>query len=326
MKKLTTIILTIITICVFSLVGCKKTSEIAIYAPDGAPALALSSIMKQNLENVSVNIIGSDKIQSVVTGDSKKADVCILPINMASNLIGSGSDYKMLGTITHGNFYFLSKNEMVVNVNNLSLLKGEVVGVLQLKNVPGLTLKAVLNKNNVEYKEIADASEKEPTKVNLMAINKVEATRKDVDLFLIPSPQADNVEKNTSLKIVGSLGELYSENGFPQAIVVAKKSVIEKNAKSLKEIVSHLTTVNTYFKEENIIEVCSLIESKLESGLTPTFNKTNLTVDSIDRSNISFVSMVECKEQVEEFIDLLISVEPNSVKKFNSDFYYLGEL
>ena len=32
------------------------------------------------------------------------------------------------------------------------------------------------------------------------------------------------------------------------------------------------------------------------------------------------------KEQVEEFIDLLISVEPNSVKKFNSDFYYLGEL
>ncbi len=326
MRRLILLILTIITLTVLSLSGCDKNKEITIYSPDGAPALALTTVIKSDIENVSVNIVSSDKIASCVTGKNKLADVCILPINLASKVIGDGKDYKMLGTITHGNFYFLSRSEVVVNKNNVLFLKGETIGVLQLNNVPGLTLKSILKSRGLDYKIIENVSEKDPTKVNLMAINKVEASRNDIDLFLIPSPNADALEKSTSLKIVGSLGELYSDNGFPQAIIVAKNSVIDKNSDTLKKIISNIKTVHSVIDDGDSAEICSFINSKLESGLTPVFNKNNLTKNSIERSNINFVSCSDNKETIESFLDALISVEPSSVQKFSSDFYYLGEL
>ena len=183
MKKFTCLIL-IILLSIFSIpLACSDNSEINIYAPDGAPALALSLVIKSNLDNTNVNIVSSDKIASFVTGKEKKADICILPINMASKLIGSGDNYKMIATITHGNFYFLSMSEMQIDSENVNCLIGKTIGVMQLQNVPGLTLKSVLKDNNLEYATIQDISEKNQNKVNLMAISKVETARSDIDLF-----------------------------------------------------------------------------------------------------------------------------------------------
>ena len=324
MKKLITIILSLL-ILISTQLACSK-SEVLVYAPDGAPALSLSSLINENVKNVKVNIVSSDKIQSLVTGSDKKADVCILPINMASKLIGSGDDYKMLGTITHGNFYFMSSTDMELSATSLNSLIGKTIGVMQLQNVPGITLRCVLNSYNVPYGIIEDTTNKYNDKVNLMAINKVETARTDIDLFLIPSPQADAKAQTTSLKFVGSLSELYGENGFPQAIVVVKNTLIEDNLKLVKKIVGELEEVNDFLKEESKSKICSLIHSELESGLTPVFNENNLTADSIIRSNIKFVNCENSKTTVEAFIQKLKDVEPNSVKEFNENFFYLGDL
>lgn len=325
MKKLICLILTIF-ISLTSLIACSNKSQISIYAPDGAPALALSKVIKSNLKNSSVQIVSADKITSVITGENKMADVCVLPINLASKLIGDGNHYKMLATITHGNFYFLSKTDMVVDKQNINSLIGKTVGVMQLNNVPGLTLKYSLSALNAPFTIIQDGSQKEPGKINLMAINKVETSRSDIDVFLIPSPQADLKAQATSLKFVGSLGALYSENGFPQAIIVAKNSVIAQNSHFLKEFIKNVKTVSDFLKEENKAEICSLISGKLESGLTPVFNENTLTSLSIERSKISYVSAKDCKESVNLFISNLKSVEPSSVIDFNENFFYLGDL
>ena len=107
MKKLLCFLLVLIT---FSFLGsaCENKKGVSIYAPDGAPALSLTSFIDKNFENTNVSIIDSKKIGATITGKNPKADICILPINMASTLIGDGKTYKMIGTITHGNFYFLS--------------------------------------------------------------------------------------------------------------------------------------------------------------------------------------------------------------------------
>ena len=316
-----TFILTLATL----FIGCNKASEICIYSPDGAPALALSSVIKKDFANTKIQIVSADKIGGFVSGETKKADICILPINMASKLIGSGEDYKMLGTITHGNFYFLSASETVIDKTHIDNLVGKTIGVMQLQNVPGLTLQSILTTNDIAYTIIQDSSERQPNTVNLMAINKVETGRTDIDIFLIPSPQADAKAQTTNLKFVGSLGELYAENGFPQAIIVAKNTLLEQNLTFVKAFINEVESVGTYLKEENKAEICSLLQSKMESGLTPVFNENNLTSDSIKRSKIQFINCKNAKANVEAFIQNLKTVQPNSVQEFSESFYYLGE-
>ena len=158
-----------------------------------------------------------------------------------------------------------------------------------------------------------------------MSINKVETARTDIDLFLIPSPQADAKAQTTNLKFVGGLGELYGENGFPQAIIVAKNSLLKENLTFVKEFISQVENVETYLKEENKGEICSLLHSKIESGLTPVFNENNLTSDSIARSKIKFIASQNSKEAVKAFIQQLKAVNANSVEEFSENFYYLGE-
>ncbi len=325
MKKFTCLILTLL-LSLFSLTACKNNTQITIYAPDGAPALALSYLMKSNLENTEINVISKDKISSVVTGKNLVADVCILPVNMASKLIGSGENYKMIGTITHGNFYFLSSSEITVSTKNVNELVGKTIGVMQLQNVPGLTLKYALNLLGVSFITIQDASQKQSNKVNLMAINKVETLREDIDLFVVPSPQADAKVKTTNLKFVGSLGSLYSDLGFPQAIIVVKNSVLESDLQAVKDIVDKIKNVEEFLKEENKKEICQLVTSKLESGLTPVFNENNVTKESIERSQIRFISAKNSKDTVELFIHNLKTIEPTSVQEFNQNFFYLGDL
>ena len=109
MKKLISILTLII--CIFCFPACKQGGEnLSVYAPDGAPALALSYAM-ETVDGVDFNVVGAEVIKAKVTGESPVADVAIVPINVASLYLGSGDVYQSLGVVTHGNFYFLIEGE-----------------------------------------------------------------------------------------------------------------------------------------------------------------------------------------------------------------------
>ena len=97
--------------------------EVSIYAPDGAPALALAKLMAEENQfgqiSVEYNIVPADTIGARVTGEDPAADICILPLNAASKLLGDGSTYRMLGTVTNGNLYLLSKDGASVTSENI---------------------------------------------------------------------------------------------------------------------------------------------------------------------------------------------------------------
>ncbi|MDE6676474.1 MAG: hypothetical protein K2K12_02010, partial [Clostridia bacterium] len=132
--------------CVFGAVACGNSEDkYTVYAPDGAPALALVNAISQSDEDFAYHIVDSGLIQAQVTGKTPKADFCILPLNLASKLLGNGETYQMLGTVTNGNLYFLTTaGESIKPENIQTTLIGKTVGVVQLPNVPGLTLQAVL--------------------------------------------------------------------------------------------------------------------------------------------------------------------------------------
>lgn len=133
-------------------------TEISVYAPDGAPALAIAGLMAGEIEvsdvaeTIKYSVVNATTIQTFVTGESPKADICILPVNLAANLLGGGEQYTMLGTVTHGNLFLISaKTNESVTAENISSLKGKTVGVINLGAVPGLTFKLILNKYGIKY-------------------------------------------------------------------------------------------------------------------------------------------------------------------------------
>ena len=136
-------------------VGVEQTSKkVSIYAPDGAPALGLAKMMAENvIENVSYEIVNANTVQALVAGANPKADICVLPVNAAVKILGNGNAYKLIGTLTHGNLYIVSENEGQITAENLSVLKGKTVGVVNLASVPGLTFKLILKNNGIEYIE-----------------------------------------------------------------------------------------------------------------------------------------------------------------------------
>ncbi len=167
-----------------------------VFAPDGAPALALSyAISEAEGETFEYNIVAADSIRLKVTGDSPEADFCILPVNLAANLLRSGEKYKMLGTVTNGNMFLLSTHTdkpAIEDTEDLSLLIGSKIGVVQLANVPGLTLRLTLENAGVGYKILteADASLADD-KVNLVAVGAGDVTLAGgYDYFLCPEPAA----------------------------------------------------------------------------------------------------------------------------------------
>lgn len=135
-------------------------SSLEVYAPDGAPALALAGLMAGEVstenvaEQINYHVVDASTIQTYVTGANPAADICILPVNLAANLLGSGEKYTMLGTVTHGNLYIISaKTGEQITAENIEVLRGKTVGVVNLAAVPGLTFKLILNKYGIEYQD-----------------------------------------------------------------------------------------------------------------------------------------------------------------------------
>ena len=322
MKKLVLIILSILV--AFSAISCNDESEITVYAPDGAPALSLVKAIDE-LEGYDFNITSADVIQTVVTGD-KKADICVLPVNLASKLLSDGKDYKMLGAITHGNFYFISSTNEVVNAQSAESLIGKTVGVVQLASIAGLSLKASLLDLGISYQELINGAQKDPNKVNLLPITAVEIGTANVDLYLAPSPVADVKAKALNYNFVGSLNDLYSLGDIPQAIIVAKTELINNNLQAVKKFINAVKGAKSYLLSKDKLDVCNSIKNNLESGLTPQFTDKNLTDEAIERSSIYFTSAKDCYEEVNAFLTKLKAVAPNSVSIVPNEFYYLETL
>ena len=322
MRKLVLIILSILL--AFSAISCNDESEITVYAPDGAPALSLVKAMDE-LEGYDFNITSADVIQTVVTGD-KKADICILPVNLASKLLGDGKDYKMLGAITHGNFYFISSSTEPVNAQTAENLIGKTIGVVQLASIAGLSLKASLVDLEIPYQELVNNAQKDDNKVNLLPITAVEIGTAEVDLYLAPSPAADVKAKALNYNFVGSLNDLYTLGDIPQAIIVAKTELISKNLSAVKKFINAVKGVESYLLTKDSEDITTTIKNNLESGLTPQFNANNLSEKAIERSSIYFTQAKDCYLDVNAFLLKVKAVQSNSVGTVTNDFYYLENL
>lgn len=341
MKKLTcTLAAAFIAVTAIAFSACKKNENpdsVSVYMPDGAPALSMANLLyedyqvrnsgKSSEENLTVNynVVDSSSISAYVTGSEPKADLCVLPVNLASKLLGTGEIYEMLGCVTHGNLYLLSaKYNDKITTQNLSSLKGKTVGVVQLANVPGLIFKSILKDNLIDYNELGNDGNTVEDKVNLKSIDGTDVgTLQDVDYYVAPEPAASTkVNKIKTLDFVGDLQQLYGgADGYVQAVFVAKKSFVDNYGDYVRDFLRDMENNSAWLDSATAEDVVTAVTYHLTEGMTPTFNANNLTKGVISNCGIKFVYSADCKEATNEIITKFISLNANSAKNVFDSFY-----
>lgn len=335
MKKKTAVSLfsaAVFSLSAVSFMACAQGTDdvgtpeaVQVYMPDGAPALALAKLMNEGGTDAEYHVVDSSTIQVYVTGDSPAADVCVLPVNLASKLLGTGEEYQMLGTVTHGNLYMLSADAQAqYTTETLSALVGKTVGVVQLANVPGLTFKVILNANEIAWQELTNDSSPAADKVNLRAITPDQASPAGgMDCYVVPEPAASVKADKTSLEFVGDLQALYGgEAGYPQAVIVAKNTLIESDGEWLSGFLAELPAAAEWLTETEPATIVNAVSAHLTPGMTPSLSVENLSLTAIQHSGVRFESAASCKAEVNAFLEKLIAVNASAASAVSDAFYY----
>lgn len=318
MKKSAAFILTVAAslACVFCAAGCKNESgKLQVFVPDGAPAISLAGIAQTEAdEYFDVTVVAAKTINSYVAG-KMEADVAIMPVNAAVKQLGSGDNYTLLGTVTHGNLFIMKKasGEDISSTADLSKLVGKTVGVMQLANVPGLTFKTILHDNDLEFNELKDGTAVATDKINLKDLGddgtKVAPNSADCDYFVVPEPAATTKQTvtNGKLEIAGNLQTLYGEGGYPQAVAVAKNSVIQNNPQAIEKFMDcfelSMQWVNS--AQTTAQQIYDAIDGMTRGDLTHAFTSGNLTKEVIANCGINFEQNVTGKAKIMSFMEKL---------------------
>lgn len=311
--------------------GCKQDkNEIYVYMPDGAPALALAGAMAGDTETdgISYRVVDSSSIVARVTyeNETDNADVCVLPLNSAAKQLGDGSEYQMLGAVTHGNLFLIAKDgEVQYNAENLSLLKGKTVGVLQLDKVPGLTFKTVLKKCGLDFNEGAEAQSDKVNLVGMASAKELGVT--EADCYVLAEPAVSAQAKN-GYKIVGDLQSLYGgEAGYPQAVLVAKRTLIENDGEWVRSFLGSVKDSVAWLETASGAEIVSAVEAHLEDADYETSLKAQiLDIEGVKvRCGVRFEQSLDCAAKANAYLALARTVNEKLAVLPSENFYCMTD-
>ena len=330
MKKIIAILVLVLLLSTI-FVACEQPKpepqSYTMVAPDGAPALAISELMAKNMQfdnTFTYNVVNANEIKTHVVGNlNAHADFALLPVNLASLLLGGGDEYKMVAVVTHGNLYFLSKAETPITLDNAAqMLKGKSIAVVNLAAVPGLTTKALLNKVGIVYTE--DISQHTAENVYLKGINGTEIApsltgENAVDYVVAPEPAVSTITgKVAAIKKVGALHDIYGR--YPQAVLVVKSEIVQRDIQLVKAVVEAMQGATDFIKANTQMAV-DAVANHLPQGATPSFNATNTTNAVVDGCGINVKTLdAQLLQQIHAYIADIIAVNSTSAKTLPETF------
>ena len=313
MKKILSIILIIIVSSLF-FCGCNnKNNDILFVMPDGAPSLSVASLMSENYKigdkTTKYEIVAPMNIGNFVV--TKKADLAILPLNLATKLCQD--EYQILGITTFGNLY-------VVGLSGESLYDaiGHSMSVINLNNVAGLTLKLTLNNLGINYTE---GTQKDDN------IRLVGATANEilggflsskVEYALVAEPALSMMlTKVASLKVIDDIQMRLGS--YPQSVLVVKKNVFTKS--QVQSLCNKLAG-NLEFVQNNVSSLYDIIQAHLQKGVVSSLSSNNLSLDLVNRCNIGFELAINKKNEINNFVINLKSLDDNCADFIQEGTYY----
>ncbi len=326
MKKFLAIILALLTLTL-TFTGCEfltgndnsqDENTLTFYCPDGAPSLAMAKFMQtgtvKGYDIESTVVSANDITTHVMASSTEPADIAVLPVNAAAKLCGKGDRYVMVGTITQGNLYIVSMEELSLND-----LVGKVVGVIGEGLVPDLTLKAVLSANGIEYETSADpidgkvALTYKGSGEELMPAMKQHANT-GITVGLLPEPAATKIvtKLNTNFTYKMDLGALYDSvsGGYPQAVMVVKKELAD-DAEFMTALETQVNDSITWATNpDNAESAVTTAVSFNKEGVVTSLDSF-VTADVISRFGIKYTSAKEHYQSVKTYLTRINVALPN---------------
>lgn len=329
MKRLFNLVLAVVLslLAVFSF-GCgatKPQGSLTMYAPDGAPALAISKFINDDetfgvLENVEYKVVSASTIGAqMITGN---ADIIVLPVTAASKLYKANKDdpYKLVSVVTHGNLYVMSDKP-----TTLDQLKGQVVGVIGQGQVPDVTFKGILKNKNIEY-VISETAVLDKVAIRYFddASTMLPLLKKGVlSTGLLPEPAATKLTTLASDKTWYRLDvqKEYDQlgYGYPQAVMMVKSSVIEKHPTLVAQIQYKFVGANEWVKA-NIEKAVQGVQSTMVIGNTSLDAKA-ITPEVVANCRINWQGAYYAKHDVNEYIKFVRSIDENCANEVANDFF-----
>ncbi|MDR2822682.1 MAG: ABC transporter substrate-binding protein [Acholeplasmatales bacterium] len=336
---------------VFALIGfisCtkedKRTLNIKVVSPDGAPLLSLAKVWTDNetiLDDYTVDyqkLSGADDLTAQLL--SKEPDFAIAPINIAAKVYNDGLGYLFAGVSIWGIMHIVSNQ----NIQSLSELKGENVFAFAKAGTPGITIRSILSQNNIEFTENIDGS-KEAGKVNIIYLADAANVREaiivgklnniDVKFALLPEPVATAIAGATLSSPHGSYSakiNLETEwknknNGssYPQAGLIFHERLL-KNDKAFVDKFIEAVKESTTWAFNNPEEAGNLAKNTLLSTGIPNGTVVKAAVLA-GRLNLSFLEASLSKESVNNYLTIIKNDNANSInliggKLPRDEFYY----
>ena len=330
MKKIFTVLMSLLITSSLA-VGCssndkkeeeKDTEQISVNigAPDGLPAIAIAKLAQENpeiKEGYKVKYTLEATSDALSTDVMKEAlDIAIVPSNMASIAYNKTSNYKIAGTVGMGSFYLVSSDEDITGLN--SSLEGKEVGNIGKGLTPDITVQALLKEQNVDSSSIKfNYSNDTSDLVSLLATKKLTTG-------IVPEPALSGLlTKNPDLKVICSVNDTWkdvfkNENGYPQSTLIVKSSFAKENSEFVKGFIKILDE-NIKYTNENPKEVG---EFAVKFGINV---KAPLLVKAIDRTNLKFIDIDNCKDDYTNYYNSLISFNPKVLggKVPDENIYYI---
>lgn len=310
MKKI--VILLITLLC---LASCSKKIEqeeidynyenMGILSPTGAPALAfISSIDDETFEtNSNPNNIVSQM------NESSNSRVVVLETITGIDAIKKGAPYKLLGTITFGNYYLAATG----NDEDYSLNEGDYVVVFG--NTQKRLFDLIYDETKFNIEVVAGVSEAG----KCLAMGKNLETGNEIDYVLMAEPALRKIIKNTEVPtyeksyVYADIQEEYKKvigGDIFQASVFVKNddyiSDINDYAMYLEDNINNTLNntefLNSYLNNRNDIEISNIF------GIDIDTIRIVLSTNSI---NLGFKKASEYQQEIQEYYKLFTGEELN---------------
>ena len=321
MKKILNFIAVITTVIL--MISCNQgnnsiTNEeinATLISPDGLPSIAISKLITDNSKIENITLESSiEKTTDLLLSElmKGKADLAIVPSNLALQAYKKNLGYKVAATIGWGDRLYLVSTE---EISNISELEGCEVYNTGKGLTPDIVFKNILSKNNVNedninFSYVGAASELAPLLISEQA-----------KYAVVPEPVLSTVmAKNSDIKIILSLNDEWIkvnnvENGYPQSTLLIKEEFYNK----IKDTNSYDKLIEAFEESEKwVIDNPELAAEKCEE-LGITVNKDVIN-ESIKNSNLRFTTIEDSKKEYEAYFSTIDTDNKGESGEYDSVF------
>ena len=324
MKKLIIVFLSILTTQIFFSQNQinqinQINQEIRTGILNGPSSIQICRLMKNpEIENAKITFQKYNTPQNLLPKLIKnEIDIAFLPLNVAVKTYNSSNhSIKMLCITGNGNIFLITTDQ---TVNKIADLQGIKITVAGQGATPDYLFRYILQENEISLKEkeiILDYSVPNAQIPALLIAGKI-------DYAVVPEPFVTIAKtKSKKVRIAVDFQEEYKffskkQQTYPLTVLVARKDFIQNNPALIEKF------LNEYQKSyewtiQNPSAAGKLCE-ELDFGLN-----ANIIEKSISNANYTFVKARESKEQIQEFLQILMKLDTKTTgdKLPEEDFYY----